>query len=287
MTRKALLLFCLGMMLLLTSPVFAQTCKVTTINVSGAVSTSANGVNSSDTVVGTYISGPPYYDRAFKWSQGTITKYNYPGATATEYNSINDHGMIVGTEFTTGGIGHGMVRTAGGTMVFQYPGAYSTSGMGINNYGVVVGSYQRTQSGRWYGYLKTSGGYATLNYPGSTSTRADAISDTNEVVGSYLDANGLGHGFTYKGGTYSRVDYPAATGGTSVNGVNKYGSLVGSYQVAKDSPVKAWQRKGGVFSSFTWNNANSISLNGINNLGDEVGAAALSGSLPGLLRICR
>ena len=284
-----MLLFCsVGMIAVLTSPAFAQTCKVTSINVSGAVSTSANGVNSYDTVVGSYVTGPPYYNHAFKWSQGTITKYNYPGAIATEYSSNNDHGVIVGTEFSPGGVGHGMVRTTSGqSTVFRYPNSYSTFAIGINNYGAIVGAYQRAQSGRWYGFLKTSGGYATLNFPNSTSTWANSISDTNEIGGRYLDAGGAAHGFTYKNGTYTRVDFQSSTGGTSVNGVNKYGSLVGSYQVAKDIPVSAWQRKGGVFTSVTWNNDNSISLNGINNLGDEVGSAGLSSSRPGFLRICR
>ncbi len=285
---KVLLLCCVGMLLTLASPVLGQTCSVKTISVPGAVSTSANGVNKYDTVVGSYISGPPYYDHAFKWSNGTITKYNYPGAIATVYSDNNDHGVIVGTEYTSGGVGHGMVRTSSGqTIVFTYPKAYSTMASGINNYGTIVGSYQRVQSGRWYGFLKTSSGYATLNFPNSTGTWANGISDNNEIVGRYLDAGGLGHGFTYKGGTYTRVDFPSATGGTSVDGVNNYGSLVGSYQDAKDSPVKAWQFKGGTYSSFSWNNDTSISLNGINNLGDEVGAAAFASSRPGFLRVCR
>lgn len=67
----------------------------TSINVPGAVSTWATGINDQGEVVGYYSDGTHTY--GFLESGGTYTSFNVPGATDTEANGINDAGEIVGT----------------------------------------------------------------------------------------------------------------------------------------------------------------------------------------------
>src|SRR5262249_40559897 len=54
--------------------------------------------------------------------------------------------------------------------------------------------------------------------------------NNNAIVGSYFDSHFVVHGFVYRHGTYTRVDFPGSTE-TEVLGINDVGDIVGVYQL--------------------------------------------------------
>jgi uncharacterized membrane protein len=48
------------------------------------------------------------------------------------------------------------------------------------------------------------------------------------IVGSFIDASGGPHGFSYKGGAWTQIDFPGSSD-TEVYGVNSAGKIVGTY----------------------------------------------------------
>jgi uncharacterized membrane protein len=70
--------------------------------------------------------------------------------------------------------------------------------------------------------------YTTLDDPlaSAGNTQAYGINSTGQISGSYSNASGA-HGFLYSGGTYTTLDDPLATNGTSAQGINDMGQIVG------------------------------------------------------------
>jgi hypothetical protein len=103
----------------------------------------------------------------------------------------------------------------------------------INNLGDVAGSATNPR-GTTEGFLKFSDGKVVhLNVPAATSTQAFGVNDGDEVVGDYTVGSGssaVTQGFVWAlGFGFQTVDVPNATGGTTINGINDRGDLVGFY----------------------------------------------------------
>jgi probable HAF family extracellular repeat protein len=293
MLRRFLLLaISVGALWFFAAPISAQTtCTFATIDVPEAAATLPWGINKYGTVVGTYLDDGTGDAIGFRWSNGSITRYRYTGGIGTEFYGNNDAGDIVGAyeDGSDDRRHHGLVRSGGKYIPFDYPGALDTYARGINKYGSIVG-YFFSSNGRYSGFRKRSGGWTVLRYPGAVSTWAYGISNTGLVVGSYTDPSGLSHGFTYQNGVYTKVDFPGADF-TEVHGANKYESLVGLY-IVNDPPndhAQGWQRKGGTFKTVNVPGELINSLNGINDMGDEVGANSTEprNRAVGFLRKCR
>ena len=94
-----------GVLASTTSPVLAAT--FTAINVPGATSTQAFGINERSQIVGFYFDGVGEL-HGFLLDRGTFTTIDAPGATSTEALGINAGGQIVGRYFA-GGREHGFV----------------------------------------------------------------------------------------------------------------------------------------------------------------------------------
>ena len=160
---------------------------------------------------------------------------------------------------------------------------------GVNNFGTIVGAY-KVPGGKpspvnvvpWDGYIKKGSTFTKLIYPGAYATYARAISDTGVVVGSWFTATGVEHGFMYANGKYQEVNYPGANS-TEVDGINKFGALVGNFRQTSGAGLEGWGYRNGKF----YKTAPSAELNGINNLGDRVGAESSTNPTRGTLIVCR
>src|SRR5436190_1788450 len=97
------------------------------------------------------------------------------------------------------------------------------------------------------------------------TTEAWGVNDTDQIVGS----TGM-HGFLESGGTYTTLDDPLATTGTSALGINDMGQIVGTYSNATGK--HGFLLSGGTYTTLDdpLATAGTIAY-GINDLGQIVG----------------
>ncbi len=60
----------------------------------------------------------------------------------------------------------------------------------------IVGTYEMSD-GSTTSFMSQGTILTTLQFPGSTTTFANGVNNAGIVVGSFIDADGLGHGFTW------------------------------------------------------------------------------------------
>ncbi|MGC2742153.1 MAG: hypothetical protein WA672_03135 [Candidatus Angelobacter sp.] len=199
-------------------------CKFTTLNIPGAVTSTAIGINDQGAIVGAFTTSTTD-DRGFLLFQGKFTHFNFPGAFSTEASDINNVGQIVGDYGNLQTGQHGFVVQNGVFHSISAPAAPSqTQAIGINNFGVIVGRAGIS------GFRLSSGHFTTIRFPNSSRTSASGINDSGVIVGTYGDTIGFNHGFMLKNGTYSKIDFPGATN-TSVSRIDNEGDIVGSYDI--------------------------------------------------------
>jgi len=151
-----------------------------------------------------------------------------------------------------------------------FPGATTTSANGINNGNVVVGAYTDSSNAS-HGYIYSAGTYTAVNYPGAAQTSVLGISDYNDIVGWYmLPGPSNLHGFRRHAGTFTSINYLGAQFGTVAAGINKGGTIVGSFDNSE-----GFIYQNGTYTKFDApvyaNGSPDTQLNGINNLGQFVG----------------
>src|SRR6266481_3727134 len=127
------LLFAIGMV----SSGFASQGGLTTIDVPGASSTQAKGINPEGDIVGEYSNATGTH--GFLLSKGNFTTIDVPGASITEAAAINFKGDIVGTYFASGR--HGFLLSKGNFTTIDVPSASDTFANGITPEGDIVGTY--------------------------------------------------------------------------------------------------------------------------------------------------
>ena len=223
--------------------------------------TFANGINDAGQIVGNGNKDPYPDSIIFLDTKGNFTNpaiaTGFEGATAT---GINDGGQIVGNYFT-GYVSndgsyvstlHGFLDTNGSFTNIDAPGAARatggetcwcgwTSANGINDAGQIVGTYYDSV-GAAHGFLDTNGSFTNIDAPrGTGGTSAKGINDAGQIVGTYYDSvaaqsfpdrgspNIDAHGFLDTNGSFTNIAAPGATGGTSANGINDAGQIVGSF----------------------------------------------------------
>lgn len=186
--------------------------------------TESYGINDSDQVVGTYLSGVQV---GFWFVTGDYRTLNLcpEGTFAT---GINDHENLVGGCLDTSLNLHGYTfsRNAGLTTL-DYPGAVITIANGVNDDGEVVGSWIDVAGGR-HGFLFFGGEYSAIDVPGARDTFADGINSAGVIDGTFIDTGGTSHGFLYRSGDFIVVNFPGAVS-TELNGINRLGIFVGDY----------------------------------------------------------
>ena len=157
----------------------------------------------------------------------SIATVDYPGASSTSLSGINYWGTIVGN-LDSGGFGpYGFKLKNGVFTRIQYPGAVLTSVSNINNNGVIAGTY--SDGGGRHGYIRQNGVYRTLDNPKEDSSGGTTLTDINPygaIVGFYY-IRSIAYSFIYRNGVFKDITPPGANY-TIVEGVNRYGDVVGT-----------------------------------------------------------
>jgi probable HAF family extracellular repeat protein len=112
------------------------------IEVPGAMSTLALGINDRGQIVGTFRDAEGVL-RGFLLDQGVFTPIDVdvPGATRTEPTGINNRGQIVGNFTDAKGVRRGFLLDQGVFTPIDVPGATSTVVYGINAHGQIAGFF--------------------------------------------------------------------------------------------------------------------------------------------------
>ena len=111
--------------------------------------------------------------------------------------------------------------------------------------------------------------YQTLTVPGSRAAIATAITTAGVIGGTYADLSGTIHGFVDNAGTFTNVDFPAAST-TELVGMNDAGDIVGDY-LDGSSVDHGYLDQGGVFTTIDFPGATSTAATEINSGGNIVG----------------
>lgn len=119
-----------------------NTSGFTAVNVIGAVSVTATGINNNGVISGFYSTGGQTFGFLLNGSQ--LTSFEQTGSTNTMFLGVNNNGLAVGTFMDANGIQHGIeydVATGKSTIIDDPLGLGGTVLNGINDKGQLVGFY--------------------------------------------------------------------------------------------------------------------------------------------------
>src|SRR5215471_14014730 len=187
----------------------------TSLDVPGAVSTHARGINNAGTagvasVVGYYVDSEGKA-HAFKRDPGTtFVPINIDGAIEAKAFDINNAGRMVGTAID-----------ASGQHAFLWDGSTVTipgnppvpTGFGLNDSGLIVGSFS-DPSGKQHGFTLPPGLGGPINVFNNLSTQTFGINNPRRMVGTLQESTGEFHAFYLSGpdiASAQRIDIPGAT----------------------------------------------------------------------------
>ena len=201
--------------------------KFAAINFPGSKSTTANGINNANVIVGSYVSTAGH-NFGFRLQNGHFTTINVPGSTQTLAFGINDLGDVVGAYSLPGTPSqpaneHGFLLHNGVFKTIDFPGAQFTQADGINKFGTIVGSYENA-----HGFVLQGGKFRTVDAPtnGNPATNLTGISNLGEITGDVFSGDNF-RGFWIVG--TSDLDFlkPFLARDNIVEGANGRGDIVG------------------------------------------------------------
>jgi probable HAF family extracellular repeat protein len=195
-------------------------------------STTPVALNDNGAIVGLLNSGSgvTFHTTGFLFSNGNFTHFRFPGSADTFANDMNKNGVIVGTFRGANGQGSFMVHNG----VFHqvtlpgFPNA-ATSANGVNDLGDIVGVF--TRNGSNVGFLLHQGKLTIISFPGATNgTFPSSINNQGVIVGSYstLEQRDGTHGFMWKNGAFTNIEFPSAVATFPVK-ISNNGDVVGTY----------------------------------------------------------
>jgi uncharacterized membrane protein len=172
----------------------------TVINIPGAVSTEAEGINDFGQIVGVYYlggsgtSGTPHAYFKQDASSLSFSTIDPPGASWAGTGGINNLGQIAGV-FSDGNGVHGFLKDGATFSFFDVPSGSFTGAHAINDKGQIVGEYRSTVNSPSRGFLKDGASYTTIDVPGAVVTEAYGINSQGHISGLFRDASDRFHGF--------------------------------------------------------------------------------------------
>jgi uncharacterized membrane protein len=179
---------------------------ITTVDVPGALSTVASGINNRGAVVGNFVDSDGGH--GFLLDRGEVTPIDPPGAIPKDPNAspvdgniaafdINDRNQIVGFYPDANGTFHGFLYDRGRFTTIDHPdasdagrsgggcdgkGFAASAAFGINNRGQVVGQYV-DDDGVLHGYVwERKRGFRTIDPPRGGETVAVDINDRGQIL---------------------------------------------------------------------------------------------------------
>jgi hypothetical protein len=162
------------------------------------------------------------------------------GVQTNQLLGINDHHLAAGFYNDANGNSHGYIydakNQAFSELTLPFKKVVSFQATGINNAGVICGFYTNGKVTK--GFIGTLGNFSSVSSGGIKTLTLLGLNNTGLAVGTFTDNAGVSHGLTYdiNKGAFTIVDNPnesatAAFGvtGTTINGINDAGDLVGFY----------------------------------------------------------
>jgi hypothetical protein len=170
--------------------------------------------------------------------------------------------------------------------LFASSGGSNIAATGINDAGQVVGVYDASSAPHGAGFLLSPGGmYTTISVPISNSTFASGINNAGQIAGNYGIPVGQGFIRSTDGSTYTTIDIPSSTEGTSAHGINAVGQIVGNYVIGSNSYGCLRSADGSTYTTFSDPlGIGTTNPSGINAAGLVVGNYVGSGEYHGFLR---
>jgi hypothetical protein len=151
---------------------------------------------------------------------------------------VNDFNIAVGFYNDAHGHSHGYtynIKSGTFSADINDPNAVSTVAAAINNSGEIAGFYTDKSTGVMHGFLDNNGHFTTVTAPGASETQLLGINDFGIAVGFDV-VDGVNHGIVYNSFTHTLTTLddphaaaPGGTGGTTLNGINDLGQIVGFY----------------------------------------------------------
>jgi hypothetical protein len=220
----------------------------TSENYPSSVQTQVVGINNGGppaTTVGFYIDANGN-NFGFTDVNGTFTSVMDPstpaGISVNQLLGVNDANFAAGFYTDADGNNQGYLYSIM-NQTFQavtLPGSFNammTVATGINDDAVVSGFFMDTDENT-HGFIDNDGAFTQLDAPNGTDTMVLGLNNEGQYVGSYVDMNGETQGFVYNLGsnTWQTISDPNSSPnpsfgvtGTTVNGINDAGDLVGFY----------------------------------------------------------
>ncbi len=215
-------------------------------NFLGAPQTQVTGINSAGSTVGFYINSVGQNVGFVTVGPGTISVSdpNTPNSptSVNQLLGINANGIAAGFYVDSNGDQHPYLYNTV-THVFtaiNLPSNFNTAtavATGVNNAGVVTGFYT-DHSGLQHGFVDNGGVFTKVDDPLGVITDIFGLNNNLLAVGSYTDSGGNTQGFidNLATNTFQTISDPNASqnvafaiAGTTVNGINDQGDLVGFY----------------------------------------------------------
>jgi hypothetical protein len=209
-------------------------------NFPGSVQTQVTGLNDNGLTVGFWADSKGANSGFYRTPIGQFRTADYPAASPANPSvdqllGVNDQEIAVGFYNDAAGHSHGYSYSllTHRYMPINVRGASSVTVAAINNRGDVAG-FETNSAGHADGFLKLNNGFLiTLDVPGASMTQALGVNDGDVVVGAYQVGHGRTagtHGFIWAPEFgFQTVNEPNGIGGTTVNGINNHGRLVGFY----------------------------------------------------------
>ncbi len=216
-------------------------------NVAGADQTQVVAINNTLTsghynTAGFSVNNASGVNRGFTNISGVVTNVDGPGSTFTQVLGLNDKNRAVGF-YTAGGVTSGFVYNTSTTALttLNLPASWnatSVTATGINNSGVIVGFYTSC-AGCIAGFIDNNGTFSSPTDLNGTNPMFFGINNLGQVVGTDTSAGNFSEGFVYdmNAGTWTTIFDPLAShstngfdiSGTTLNGINDLGQVVGFY----------------------------------------------------------
>lgn len=216
-------------------------------NFPGSVQTQVVGINSiaSPTTVGFWIDGNGN-NFGFVDQNGSFTSVKNPNTATTvpstnQLLGVNNGNIAVGFYTDGAGVTHGYTyNIAAGSFsanIDDPMAVGNTTATAINNGGEIAGFYVDA-AGNFHGFLDNNGSFMSIDDPNGTNTMLLGLNNNNQAVGSFVDMNGETQGllFNILTDSFQTISDPNASAtpafnvtGTTINGINDQGSLVGFY----------------------------------------------------------
>jgi DNA-binding winged helix-turn-helix (wHTH) protein len=259
---------------------FSQTSSFQTINVPGAFSSAAEGVNDQGAVVGNFTPTVESLPLSFLLFQGHFSFFTFPGSEATTTRDINNHSQITGSFLDNGGFEHGFMVLNGNFQQIDVPFPNrGTVGTGINNNkpGDMVGFFRDPKTGLSVSFLRQRNGtFTKFTFPGSVTTEASGINVYSIIVGTYQLGDGVTHGFRVRNGDFQTLDFPGAVDTTPRN-INDKNVIVGTYR-SPDFVDHGFSLDltTNTFTTIDRPAATATTINGVNNKDQIAGLSLLS-----------